>query len=175
MHVCVYITHRVKEKKKGKKENYNLTKKKKYKKKRKRERERERENVGMENCKQSSLVRAYKYRATTTSSLPHSSFSFFLSFLFAPKTFLFYFCLSRFLFNSGNQVSAPKMVADKPKKSKPADKLDVDEADHIDVQLVHYIEKLQEVQDELEKVTSLPLPFPFSLFSLFTFCMHISL
>ncbi|CAK9308963.1 unnamed protein product [Citrullus colocynthis] len=44
------------------------------------------------------------------------------------------------------------MVADKPKKSKPADKLDVDEADHIDVQLVHYIEKLQEVQDELEKV-----------------------
>ncbi|XP_038889153.1 NAP1-related protein 2-like [Benincasa hispida] len=44
------------------------------------------------------------------------------------------------------------MVADKAKKSKSADTLDVDEADHIDVELVHYIEKLQEVQDELEKV-----------------------
>ncbi|XP_023550589.1 NAP1-related protein 2-like [Cucurbita pepo subsp. pepo] len=44
------------------------------------------------------------------------------------------------------------MVAEKGKKSKPADKVEDDEADHVDVELVHYIEKLQEVQDELEKV-----------------------
>ncbi|KAG6602492.1 NAP1-related protein 1-like isoform X1 [Cucurbita pepo subsp. pepo] len=44
------------------------------------------------------------------------------------------------------------MVAEKGKKSKPADKVEDDGSDHIDVELVQCIEKLQEVQDELEKV-----------------------
>ena len=44
------------------------------------------------------------------------------------------------------------MVADKGKKSKLAERGPEDESDHIDGELVMNIEKLQEVQDELEKV-----------------------
>lgn len=68
------------------------------------------------------------------------------------------------------------MVAEKGKKSKPPVKVDDDDADHIDVELVQYIEKLQEVQDELEKVTSFAPSFLFSLPTwmpiAFTLCMH---
>lgn len=44
------------------------------------------------------------------------------------------------------------MVADKGKKSKVSDRIVEDDADHIDGELVLSIEKLQELQDELEKV-----------------------
>ncbi|KAB1223291.1 NAP1-related protein 2 [Morella rubra] len=44
------------------------------------------------------------------------------------------------------------MVADKGKKSKVAETAEVEDSDHIDGDLVLSIEKLQEVQDELEKV-----------------------
>lgn len=63
------------------------------------------------------------------------------------------------------------MVAEKGKKSKPADKVEDDGSDHIDVELVQCIEKLQEVQDELEKVTSFLLS-P-SLHCCFRTCMTI--
>lgn len=43
------------------------------------------------------------------------------------------------------------MVADKGKKPKTGDKIE-DASEQIDVELVQSIEKLQEVQDELEKV-----------------------
>ncbi|KAG0476222.1 hypothetical protein HPP92_013063 [Vanilla planifolia] len=44
------------------------------------------------------------------------------------------------------------MVAEKPKKSKVELKKEGEDSDHIDEGLVLSIEKLQEVQDELEKV-----------------------
>ncbi|KAJ7970971.1 NAP1-related protein 2-like [Quillaja saponaria] len=44
------------------------------------------------------------------------------------------------------------MVADKGKKSKVADRGQEEDSDHIDYELVLSIERLQEVQDELEKV-----------------------
>lgn len=44
------------------------------------------------------------------------------------------------------------MVPDRGKKSKVADKTGEEDSDHIDSELVLSIEKLQEVQDELEKV-----------------------
>ncbi|MCL7034049.1 hypothetical protein MKW94_009731, partial [Papaver nudicaule] len=44
------------------------------------------------------------------------------------------------------------MGADKGKKLKVEDKTEVEEVDHIDGELVLSIEKLQEIQDELEKV-----------------------
>ncbi|XP_042497765.1 NAP1-related protein 2-like isoform X2 [Macadamia integrifolia] len=44
------------------------------------------------------------------------------------------------------------MVADKAKKPKVAEKGEEEESDHIDGELVLSIEKLQEIQDELEKV-----------------------
>lgn len=49
------------------------------------------------------------------------------------------------------------MVADKGKKSKVSDRIVEDDADHIDGELVLSIEKLQELQDELEKVRFSPL------------------
>lgn len=45
-----------------------------------------------------------------------------------------------------------KMVADKGKKPKLSDKAEEENPDQIDEKLVLSIEKLQEVQDELEKV-----------------------
>jgi len=46
-----------------------------------------------------------------------------------------------------------EMVADKGKKPKAvADRAEEEDADHIDGELVLSIEKLQEIQDELEKV-----------------------
>ena len=45
-----------------------------------------------------------------------------------------------------------KMVAEKGKKSKVVERTEGEDSVHIDSQLVQYIEKLQEVQDELEKV-----------------------
>lgn len=45
-----------------------------------------------------------------------------------------------------------KMVAEKGKKSKVVERAEGEDSVHIDSQLVQYIEKLQEVQDELEKV-----------------------
>jgi len=45
------------------------------------------------------------------------------------------------------------MGADKGKKLKTADKNDEENAEQIDGDLVLSIEKLQEIQDELEKVT----------------------
>lgn len=53
------------------------------------------------------------------------------------------------------------MVADKGKKSKVAETAEVEDSDHIDGDLVLSIEKLQEVQDELEKVI-FPAPPPIS-------------
>ena len=44
------------------------------------------------------------------------------------------------------------MVAEKGKKSKVVERTEGEDSVHIDSQLVQYIEKLQEVQDELEKV-----------------------
>ncbi|KAK7860889.1 nap1-related protein 2 [Quercus suber] len=44
------------------------------------------------------------------------------------------------------------MVAEKGKKSKVVERAEGEDSVHIDSQLVQYIEKLQEVQDELEKV-----------------------
>ena len=46
------------------------------------------------------------------------------------------------------------MVADKGKKSKAAaaEQVEEEDSDHIDGELVLSIEKLQEIQDELEKV-----------------------
>lgn len=44
------------------------------------------------------------------------------------------------------------MVADKGKKAKLAEKGDDDNSEVIDEKLVFSIEKLQEIQDELEKV-----------------------
>ncbi|XP_043705927.1 NAP1-related protein 2-like isoform X3 [Telopea speciosissima] len=44
------------------------------------------------------------------------------------------------------------MVADKAKKPKVAERGEEEDADHIDGELVLSIEKLQEIQDELEKV-----------------------
>ncbi|KAI8018822.1 NAP1-related protein 2 [Camellia lanceoleosa] len=44
------------------------------------------------------------------------------------------------------------MVADRGKKSKVSDRTEVEDSDHIDTELVLSIEKLQEVQDQLEKV-----------------------
>lgn len=44
------------------------------------------------------------------------------------------------------------MVADKGKKSKVVETGQEDDSDHIDGELVLSIEKLQEIQDELEKV-----------------------
>ncbi|KAF8408090.1 hypothetical protein HHK36_007231 [Tetracentron sinense] len=44
------------------------------------------------------------------------------------------------------------MVADKGKKSKVAERGEEEDSDHIDGELVLSIEKLQEIQDELEKV-----------------------
>ncbi|XP_058083792.1 NAP1-related protein 1-like isoform X2 [Magnolia sinica] len=44
------------------------------------------------------------------------------------------------------------MAADKGKKSKVAERGDEDDSDHIDGELVLSIEKLQEIQDELEKI-----------------------
>lgn len=49
------------------------------------------------------------------------------------------------------------MVADKGKKPKIAEKIVEENAEQIDGELVLSIEKLQEVQDELEKV--LPVMF----------------
>lgn len=50
------------------------------------------------------------------------------------------------------------MVADKGKKAKVAEREGDEENEHIDGELVLSIEKLQEIQDELEKVsTSLSL------------------
>lgn len=56
------------------------------------------------------------------------------------------------------------MVVEKPKKMKVAE----DDSDHIDVGLVLSIEKLQEVQDELEKVHSYLLNRLYLLY----FCLH---
>lgn len=53
------------------------------------------------------------------------------------------------------------MVTDKGKKSKVAVE---EETDHIDGELVISIERLQEVQDELEKVLSLLFTIPFRFF-----------
>lgn len=47
------------------------------------------------------------------------------------------------------------MVADKGKKPKLVDSGQEDDSDHIDGELILSIEKLQEVQEELEKVLSL--------------------
>lgn len=58
------------------------------------------------------------------------------------------------------------MVADKGKKSKVAPE---EESDHIDGDLVLSIEKLQEVQDELEKV--LYFFFSVSLYTSILICM----
>ncbi|OVA09022.1 Nucleosome assembly protein (NAP) [Macleaya cordata] len=44
------------------------------------------------------------------------------------------------------------MVADKGKKSKVAERGEEEDSDHIDTELVLSIERLQEIQDELEKV-----------------------
>ena len=44
------------------------------------------------------------------------------------------------------------MVADKGKKMKVGEKVDEENAEQIDGELVLSIEKLQEIQDELEKV-----------------------
>lgn len=49
------------------------------------------------------------------------------------------------------------MVADKGKKTKVAEN---EEADHVDGELVLSIEKLQEIQDELEKVINSPSRSP---------------
>ena len=49
------------------------------------------------------------------------------------------------------------MVADKGKKSKVSDRIVEEDSDHIDGELVLSIEKLQELQDELEKVRFYPL------------------
>lgn len=46
------------------------------------------------------------------------------------------------------------MGADKGKKPKIADKIDEENIEQIDAELVLSIEKLQEIQDELEKVPS---------------------
>ncbi|KAK1293171.1 hypothetical protein QJS10_CPB17g01282 [Acorus calamus] len=54
---------------------------------------------------------------------------------------------------TGEVVVAAEMVADRGKTSKVAER-DVEENnDHVDGDLVLSIEKLQEIQDELEKVT----------------------
>ncbi|KAJ7000911.1 hypothetical protein NC653_011386 [Populus alba x Populus x berolinensis] len=63
------------------------------------------------------------------------------------------------------------MVADKGKKSKVTGE---EETNHIDEELFLSVEKLQELQDELEKV----LLFPFSSLYVFAhvclcFCMHL--
>lgn len=47
------------------------------------------------------------------------------------------------------------MVADKGKKPKVVDNIDDENDEQIDSELVQSIVKLQEVQDELEKVTTL--------------------
>lgn len=44
------------------------------------------------------------------------------------------------------------MAAEKGKKLKVAEKGDADSAEHLDAELLQSIEKLQEIQDELEKV-----------------------
>ncbi|TQD75031.1 hypothetical protein C1H46_039400 [Malus baccata] len=51
-----------------------------------------------------------------------------------------------------NSEARRKMVADKGKKLKLSEKPEEENADHIDEKLVLSIEKLQEVQDELEKI-----------------------
>lgn len=59
------------------------------------------------------------------------------------------------------------MVADKGKKPKLSDKTQDENPDQIDEKLVLSIEKLQEVQDELEKVPPLtPIYQVLSLFQL---------
>lgn len=58
------------------------------------------------------------------------------------------------------------MVADNGKKSKAADRGEED-SDHIDGELVLSIEKLQEIQDELEKVMLLLISCFFFLFRYF--------
>lgn len=76
-----------------------------------------------------------------------------------------------------NLVSSEKMVADKAKKSKVGQ--GDDSSDHIDGELVLSIEKLQELQDELEKVQPLKPPLfhycPFLLsvavFECLVFCV----
>nr|GLL18710.1 NAP1-related protein 2-like isoform X2 [Ipomoea trifida]GME09380.1 NAP1-related protein 2-like isoform X2 [Ipomoea batatas] len=58
------------------------------------------------------------------------------------------------------------MVADRGKKSKVADVAPEEDSRHIDQDLILSIEKLQEVQDELEKVLFSPLyVFPFIFIS----------
>lgn len=52
------------------------------------------------------------------------------------------------------------MVADKGKKAKIAEREGDEESENIDRELVLSIEKLQEIQDELEKVSNLSLSFP---------------
>lgn len=55
-----------------------------------------------------------------------------------------------------------KMVADRRKRSKLAGKGEGEDLGQVDEKLVVHIEKLQEVQDELEKVlTSLPISVVF--------------
>lgn len=55
------------------------------------------------------------------------------------------------------------MVADKGKKPKLSDKAEEENPDQIDEKLVLSIEKLQEVQDELEKVLPLYPSLPIRL------------
>jgi len=63
------------------------------------------------------------------------------------------------------------MVADnKGKKLKAADKNDEENADQIDGELVLSIEKLQEIQDDLEKVPSSTS----SALSLFNYALFVS-
>lgn len=65
------------------------------------------------------------------------------------------------------------MVADKGKKSKVAERGEEQDSDHVDGELVLSIEKLQELQDELEKVSLLLiscfLPFIFDIVLLILF------
>lgn len=56
-----------------------------------------------------------------------------------------------------------KMVADKGKKPKLSEKAEEENPDQIDEKLVLSIEKLQEVQDELEKVLPLYPSLPICL------------
>lgn len=65
------------------------------------------------------------------------------------------------------------MVGDKGKKQKVGEKGEEENADHIDEKLVLSIEKLQEIQDELEKVSFPPLfPSPNFFFSSFYVVLH---